>query len=198
MTSSGKHTKKHGSIKTVGVVYCGAGGLALGGHTAGLKVAWAIDRDPDAVSTFNRNIGGAVQIDVARIRWRDFPKVDVLVFGLPNQKLHTPHERKSPSLAGTLDVYQNAMDAINILNPKFFIASFDMGLTHFFRSSPNVNRSEAMLNRFRNLQYNVVHQITKFHDMGIPQIRMQVFVAGSHRNNLRYEFSVLRLSEHDP
>jgi len=45
-------------------LFCGAGGLSLGMAAAGFKSALASDKDADSVSTFQKNIGSAIEGDV--------------------------------------------------------------------------------------------------------------------------------------
>ena len=172
-----------------GAVYSGAGGMALGAHIAGLHVAWGIDNDPDCVATFNRNFGNAVYADIAGIRWQSLPEVDVLGFGLPFQKIHSEYERNSTSLADKFDIYQSVIDAVDALKPRYFLVAIDHGLTHFFRRGMYVTRWGNLMNRLtRRLPYDFDRKIILFHEMGVPQIRTQVFIAGWHKGELPYEF----------
>lgn len=45
-------------------LFCGAGGLSLGFHAAGLRTAFALDNDHDAVATYLKNVGDACIGDV--------------------------------------------------------------------------------------------------------------------------------------
>lgn len=64
-------------------LYSGAGGLDYGFEQAGFKIEWAIDNDPWAVQTYNRNLEPvAVCGDVLAVNPPDHLEPDV-VFGGP-------------------------------------------------------------------------------------------------------------------
>ena len=176
-------------MPTIGIAYSGAGGLALGAHKAGLEVVWGVDADADCAGTFNRNFGNAVHADIADIRWRSLPDADVLGFGLPFQKIHSEYQRGRMSRPGRLDIYQSIIDAVDALKPRYFLVAMDHALTHFFRRQRHVSTSGTLVKRLGSrMPYQLAHQIVLFHEMGVPQVRTQAFVAGWRNGESPYEF----------
>ena len=76
-----------GKLK-VAELFCGAGGLALGMHHAGLNTILATDWDADCIRTIQQNEIGwnASQGDVSALNLSEFSgKIDVLTGGFPCQ-----------------------------------------------------------------------------------------------------------------
>ena len=69
---------------TVGEIFSGAGGTALGAKQAGWRTLWAVDSDEWACRTFERNLGlTPVCADVRSIDWTAFERPDCIAFGYP-------------------------------------------------------------------------------------------------------------------
>jgi DNA (cytosine-5)-methyltransferase 1 len=67
-------------------LYCGAGGLSLGFTQEGYKIVKAIDIDPVAVETFNRNIANVAECkDIRGVNLEELPDVDGIIGGPPCQ-----------------------------------------------------------------------------------------------------------------
>lgn len=67
-------------------MFSGAGGLDLGLIDAGHEIIWANDNDPDAVATYQLNIGDHIVLaDIADVDIETIPDADVVVGGFPCQ-----------------------------------------------------------------------------------------------------------------
>lgn len=122
-------------------LFCGPGGLSLGLISASvtdddrkyeIKPVWANDIDEDSCVTYARNIHGGDRSNVvcAPIETIDFEKVssfDVLAFGFPCNDFSIVGEQKGfNGKYGPLYTY--GVKAINVRNPKWFIAENVSGL----------------------------------------------------------------------
>ena len=164
---------------TIGIIYSGAGGAALGAHMAGMKIVWGVDNNKDAIATFNKNITNGVLADVDEIEWEDLGYADTLFFAMPFQKINLKD----------LGIYQDAIDSIKFLRPQYFLVSFDTKLTYMFNDESSGRRGKALLRKFGSLtEYYVEKDIIKYHDFGVPQMRTQAFFAGTRIGNYPYSF----------
>jgi DNA (cytosine-5)-methyltransferase 1 len=67
-------------------LYCGAGGLSLGFVQEGFKIVKAIDIDPWAVETYNRNIANVAECrDIREVDPDELPDADGIIGGPPCQ-----------------------------------------------------------------------------------------------------------------
>lgn len=123
-------------------LFCGPGGLSLGAMLASVSdlneisysvtPIWANDIDLNTCKTYARNIHGGDKANVvcAPVETIDFSKVpsfDVLAFGFPCNDFSLVGEQKGfNGKYGPLYTY--GVKAINIHNPKWFIAENVSGL----------------------------------------------------------------------
>lgn len=122
-------------------LFCGPGGLSLGamsatvnfnGGTYNIKPIWANDIDQDTCKTYINNIhnGNPENVICDSVEDIDFKKVpffDVLAFGFPCNDFSVVGKQKGfDGKYGPL--YSYGVKAINIHNPKWFIAENVSGL----------------------------------------------------------------------
>lgn len=102
------------------------------GNVYSVKPIWANDIDEDTCKTYARNIhgGNSTNVICAPVETIDFEKVpsfDVLAFGFPCNDFSVVGEQKGFNCKyGPLYTY--GVDAINIHNPRWFIAENVSGL----------------------------------------------------------------------
>src|SRR3972149_10774629 len=122
-------------------LFSGPGGLALGAIRSfaenentiyGIKPVWANDYDADTCKTYVRNIHngnekGVVCAPVQEIDFEKVPKFDALAFGFPCNDFSVVGEQKGfDGKYGALYTY--GVKAIDVCNPKWFIAENVSGL----------------------------------------------------------------------
>lgn len=181
-------------------LFCGPGGLALGALRSfaqnkqfSLKIVpvWANDIDLDTCKTYARNIHdgeerGVVCAPVEEIDFEKVPKFDVLAFGFPCNDFSVVGEQKGfDGKFGPL--YSYGVKAINIHNPKWFIAENVSGLQ-------SANNGLAFKNILRDLEnagkgYILTPHLYKFEDYGVPQMRHRIVIVGI-RKDLGLKFKV--------
>jgi DNA (cytosine-5)-methyltransferase 1 len=182
-------------------LFCGPGGLAHGALTAfaynqkgeryGVQPVWANDIDSATCKTYARNVhaGDASCVTCGSVENIDFKKVkkfDALAFGFPCNDFSIIGEHKGfDGKYGPLYTY--GVKAINIHNPKWFIAENVSGLQ-------SANEGKAFRKILSGLQnagngYKVTVHLYKFEEYGVPQYRHRVVIVGIRRD-LGLEFKV--------
>lgn len=90
-------------VLKAGALFSGIGGFCLGFQKHGIKTAWAVENDPAAVATYQRNIpgvriisdkNGPASIVNVTVAGNKLEPVDVLHAGFPCQSFSAAGERK--------------------------------------------------------------------------------------------------------
>lgn len=163
----------NGSLFTVGELFCGAGGLALGLKRAGLDHLWGIDNDPWACATFKRNLGShIICADVREVDFSILPQPAGLAFGFPCNDFSVVGDRTGTRGAYGI-LYRQAVRALNEINPVWFIAENVPGLL-------SAEGGEQALQDFANAGpgYQVAVHLYRFEEYGVPQKRWRVVAVG--------------------
>lgn len=182
-------------------LFSGPGGLSLGitsaevldssGRKYKVEPVWANDIDEDSCKTYARNIhngdrSSVICSPVEKIVFGKVPKFDVLAFGFPCNDFSVVGEQKGfNGKYGPLYTY--GVKAINIHNPKWFIAENVSGL----QSANNGNAFEKILEDLETAGngYVLTPHLYKFEEYGVPQTRHRIVIIGI-RKDLRLEFKV--------
>lgn len=192
---------KKSKIFKLAELFCGPGGLSYGAMTASvsdkegnlykINPIWANDIDENTCKTYARNIhhGNLENVICAPVETIDFEKVpafDALAFGFPCNDYSVVGEQKGfDGKFGPLYTY--GVKAINIHNPKFFIAENVSGLQ-------SANDGKAFLKILSDLEnagtgYKLTPHLYKFEEYGVPQTRHRIVIIGV-RKDLDLEFRV--------
>lgn len=146
--------------------------MGLGLQAAGLRPTWAIDVDPHACATYERNLGAhAENARVEDVDLEALPAVDGLAFGFPcnDFSMIRGGTGKGGYFSG---LYTEAVRALNVNTPDWFIAEnvpgiLSMGGTEIMGSFANAGPG-----------YRVsVHEYA-FEQYGVPQARRRVIGVG--------------------
>lgn len=182
-------------------LFCGPGGLSLGalfsqvvdsdGNSFKIQPVWANDIDEDTCKTYARNIhtGDSSNVVCAPVETIDFEKVpnfDVLAFGFPCNDFSLVGEQKGfNGKYGPLYTY--GVKAINLHNPKWFIAENVSGL----QSANSGTAFSKILNDLENAGkgYHLTFHLYKFEEYGVPQTRHRIVIIGI-RNDLSLKFAI--------
>jgi DNA (cytosine-5)-methyltransferase 1 len=175
-------------------LFAGAGGLDLGVEQAGYQVIYAIENDPIAVETLNRNRTRFFQalpetepLDIKALDPRAVMQqlglrageVDLLVGGPPcvafsKSGFHLEYKRagRDPR-ASLLDDYLRFLQE---LMPAAFLMENVFGLAY-------QNQSAAFFKRLRTgirqLGYSISYAVLNAADYGVPQNRQRLFLIGA-------------------
>jgi DNA (cytosine-5)-methyltransferase 1 len=156
-------------------LFSGAGGLDLGLIKQGHEVIWANDIDPDAVETYQYNIGRHIVLaDIGELEDKELPKGDVVVGGFPCQGFSLANMKRTGSDARNT-LYLQFLRVIVQTQPKYFIAENVRGILSIEGGSAIVK----IVNDFAEAGYRVKYKLFNVADYGVPQSRMRVIIAGT-------------------
>ena len=180
--SASQTTKQRSVVYSLGELFCGAGGLALGAKLASkrnfsFRHSWVNDIDSDSCQTIAANL----KIPENRIHCRpvecldmsSLPKVDGVAFGFPCNDFSVVGERKGINgRYGSL--YRYCVQSLKVLQPTFFVAENVGGIA----SSGNRRDMEVVLSSFEAEGYETYPHLYKFEQYGVPQARHRVVIVG--------------------
>lgn len=188
-------------VFTMGELFCGAGGLALGaknarivttkGETLSIKHVWGNDLDEWACATYDKNIldGNSEQIinlPVQQLEIEKLPAIDGFAFGFPCNDYSIVGEQKG--LDGDFGpLYSYGVKVLNHHEPLWFVAENVGGLQ-------SANSGRAFKNILHDLAnagrgYDVTPHLYKFEDYGVPQTRHRIIMVGI-RSDLDVTFKI--------
>ena len=175
-------------------LFAGAGGLDLGVEKAGYRVVYAVENDPVAVSTLNRNrkrffrsLPAAVPLDITKLDPRAVMHeigvrpgdIDLMVGGPPcvafsKSGFHLEYKRagRDPR-AGLLGEYLRFLEAVK---PKAFLMENVFGLAYRNQAAPFFR---ALLEGIRQLGYSPQYEVLNAADYGVSQNRQRLFLIGA-------------------
>jgi DNA (cytosine-5)-methyltransferase 1 len=175
-------------------LFSGAGGLDLGVERAGYAVVFAVENDPTAVATLNRNrgryfpaLGEVTPLDITTLDPQQVMaglgvepgEIDLLVGGPPcvafsKSGFHLEYKRegKDPK-ASLLDDYLRFLEA---LQPKAYLLENVFGLAYRNQSAAFFKR---LCDGIKAAGYSLRHQVLNAADYGVPQNRQRLFVIGA-------------------
>ncbi len=186
----------------LGELFCGPGGMALGaklaadqvsskGETSSISHVWGVDRDPNAINTYNANeLGEGVECDAMAFAEahsgcdhktiKAFPKISALAFGFPCNNFSMVG--KQEGLAGSFgQLYKAGIAAINYSNPKWFIAENVSGI-HSANSGQAFGQIQRELESAGTHGYDLTVHLYKFEDYGVPQSRHRYIIVGIRKD----------------
>lgn len=169
-------------------LFAGCGGLDLGAEQSGMvRTVWAIDSDPWAARTYERNLGRHIWAD--DVRQVEFPEVpcDILLAGPPCQDFSSlwNHDGAKTDRG---NLFREVARFLDQRQPKAFILENVQGLL-------SANHGEAWLLVRHALRapsqflydgtgprYEVSAELVDFADLGVPQHRPRLIVMGVRRD----------------
>jgi DNA (cytosine-5)-methyltransferase 1 len=175
-------------------LFSGAGGLDLGVERAGYAVVFAVENDPTAVATLNRNraqyfpaLGEVAALDITTLDplrvmseiGVEPGEIDLLIGGPPcvafsKSGFHLEYKRegKDPK-ASLLDDYLRFLEA---LRPKAYLMENVFGLAYRNQSAPFFKR---LCDGIKAAGYSLRYRVLNAADYGVPQNRQRLFIIGS-------------------
>lgn len=167
-------------------LFCGAGIGAYGFKKAGYDIVFGIDNDPDAVKTYNLNIGNhAICEDIRKISAKDIPEHDLMIatpvckpFSVCGARRLTNDEKYGDLLAETLRLFLEC-------KPKalFFenVAGIAMG--------DSLQVFNEFIKQIESFGYHSYWKIVNSWYLGVPQERERVYMVAI-RDDVPYEFEI--------
>ena len=182
-----------GSRRAVSL-FSGAGGLDLGVERAGYSVIYAVENDPTAVATLNRNrprwypeLAEVTPLDITKLDPEDVlatlgaepGDIDLLVGGPPcvafsKSGFHLEYKREGRDPKA--DLLEYYLDYLKALQPKAFLMENVFGLAY-----RNQSRAffDALCDGIRGAEYSLTQGVLNAADYGVPQNRQRLFLIGT-------------------
>lgn len=157
-------------------LFSGAGGMTLGFTDSrfggGFESVWAVDHDPAAVETHNRNLGGhAVCADLEE--WlssgKPVPQADVVIGGPPCQGFSLLNKQRAGDVRRAL--WQPYMDVVEQSRARAFVIE---NVQELFRS-PEIDDIRA---RAHSMGFQTASAVLLAADYGAPQTRRRCVIVG--------------------
>jgi len=159
-------------------LFAGAGGLSLGLTWAGFESMGAIEFDPSAADTYDRNFGGHIHRDsngqphaIENVDFSEYVgRVDLLVGGPPCQGFSQLGKGLADDPRNRL--WREFMNAVAVVRPRAFL----------MENVPPLLRAEegrATLEVAASLGYDVTSGVLNANEYGVPQLRRRAFVFGT-------------------
>ena len=191
----------------LGELFCGPGGMAFGaglagehpmigkdGKEYGIRHAWGVDKDPDAIETYRVNVasrfgGEGICTDALEFVETMTPeqkKINALAFGFPCNDFSLVGDQTG--LGGKFgSLYQAGIRVIEQTNPLWFVAENVSGI----HSADRGKTFKKILNDLKNagMGYTITANLYKFEEYGIPQYRHRFIIVGI-RSDLGLKFKV--------
>jgi DNA (cytosine-5)-methyltransferase 1 len=184
---------------SLGELFCGPGGIALGAQAAAVEGSdirirhqWATDYDADTCKTYRNNIcphnpQSVIEADIRDLelpRLRDLGSIDGLAFGFPCNDFSMVGERLG--LKGKYGpLYTYGVDALNEFRPRWFVAENVGGL----RQANEAKAFTKILHDLEDTGYTLTPHLYKFEEYGVPQTRHRIIIVGI-RNDESLKFKV--------
>ena len=170
-------------MRTVSL-FSGCGGLDLGLIQAGFKIVVANDKMPEAVRTYERNIGkniilGDLREKETRKKIFDIAKpgnIDLVVGGPPCQGFSTLGDKLSCDPRNNL--FDSFADMVSILKPKYLLMENVKAMTTMYGGQ----FKDYVIQKFSDLGYDVSYVVLNAAEYGVPQNRERVFFFGTKEN----------------
>lgn len=157
-------------------LFSGAGGMDLGFIQAGFDIIWANDIIPEAIETYQNNIGKHIVYgDIRMINSNDIPDdPDVIIGGFPCQGFSIANTKRSMEDQRNF-LYKEMLRIIKDKNPKMFVAENVKGLLSMEKGKV----FEMIKKDFESLGYNVEARVLNAAEYGVPQQRERLVIIGN-------------------
>ena len=189
----------------MGELFCGTGGIACGAHRAvsddgekSIVHAWANDVDQDTCDTYIKNIcdGDSSSVHCGDVRDLDISSlgpIDAFAYGFPCNSFSNVGEHQGLENDKFGQLYTFGVEVLKQYQPKWFLAENVSGI----RSAGDGNHFKIILEDLADAGYELVTNMYKFEEYGIPQTRHRIIIVGI-RNDLSAQGIQFRVPSPDP
>ena len=189
----------------MGELFCGPGGIAYGAHRAvsddgekSIVHAWANDVDQDTCDTYIKNIcdGDSSSVHCGDVRDLDISSlgpIDAFAYGFPCNSFSNVGEHQGLENDKFGQLYTFGVEVLKQYQPKWFLAENVSGI----RSAGDGNHFKIILEDLADAGYELVTNMYKFEEYGIPQTRHRIIIVGI-RNDLSAQGIKFRVPSPDP
>lgn len=152
-------------------LFAGAGGLSLGFHLAdrGYVPVYAVEHEPAAAETFERNFGCEVYAGDIEDGPAYPDSIDVIIGGPPCQGFSPlGRDRDDVSRAQLNGLWKHFLDAVRVLQPKAFVIE---NVPQFQRSKQFAQLLDLLRDDTELRCYTAAYGVLNAADYGVPQRR---------------------------
>ena len=157
-------------------LFCGAGGLALGMHNAGINSKLLIDFDKDSIKTLqqNRPQWKSICASVSDINLGEFNnQIDIMAGGFPCQAFS--YAGKSLGFADTRGtLFYEYARLIDQVKPRLVIGENVKGLLNHDEG----RTLSVIVGELKNLGYRVAYKVMRAQFLDVPQKRERLIIFG--------------------
>ena len=157
-------------------LFSGCGGLDLGFEKAGFDVIWANEYDKNFWDTYRHNFPKTTLVtdSITKIKTEDIPDCDGIIGGPPCQSWSAIGSHRGIEDERGQLFLNDYVRIIKAKKPKFFVAENVPGMMYEKHSKAR----NQILNKLKNLGYNVSYQLLNTNDYNVPQTRKRVIMVG--------------------
>jgi DNA (cytosine-5)-methyltransferase 1 len=161
-------------------LFCGAGGLALGMHNAGIKSRLLVDFDKNSIRTLQQNRPEwksecASVLDIQLNEYED--KIDIMAGGFPCQAFS--YAGKSLGFADTRGtLFYEYARLIDQVKPRLVIGENVKGLLNHDEG----RTLSVIVSELENLGYKVAFKVLRAQFLDVPQKRERLIIFGVRRD----------------
>ncbi|TCM45369.1 DNA (cytosine-5)-methyltransferase 1 [Rhizobium sp. PP-F2F-G48] len=180
--SSGEAPSVMPSTRLRSIELCaGAGGQALGLHSAGFDAQVLFERDKDAVATLRQNdwLGEVVAADIKQVDFSRYKDVDLIAGGVPCPGHSNAGKRKGRD--DERDLFMEAVGIVGTVRPKAFFFENVKG----FNEKPNADYRAELHGMLTDLGYDSRVFAFTGADLGLPQLRPRIALIGFRDGRMR-------------
>lgn len=158
-------------------LFSGIGGFHQGASWAGGECVLASDIDIVANQTYKLNYGIEPKGDIYNIKSEDIPDFDLLCAGFPCQAFSQVGRRRGLDDERGILIFQ-VLRILKDKQPKAFILENVKGLL----SIQNGEVFNMIVEKLKDVGYNIYTKILEAKDYGTPQLRKRLFFVGIRKD----------------
>ena len=165
-------------------LFCGGGIGACGTKLAGYDIVQAIDNNKYAVATYNKNIGEhAINIDIRLVE--ELPYHDIMISSPVCKSFSFAGNCKDVNDEKYGDLSYHFLRLLEKNKPKAFVFENVKGMV----SKKHKTFFDDLVNRLRDIGYEISWKVVNTHNYGVPQLRERIFIVGVRNDiDLKFEF----------
>jgi DNA (cytosine-5)-methyltransferase 1 len=163
-------------------LFAGGGGMSLGALSSGIKIAYAVEFEPNAAETYRINHPETILIDrdIRSVTADDMPALNrtepLIVFGGPPcQGFSTSNQKTRHSKNPSNWLFLEYIRLVQELGPDWVVFENVRGLAETEKGT----FLTAIIGSFEKLGYKTSHFVLNAVDYGVPQRRGRLFIIGS-------------------
>lgn len=157
-------------------LFAGCGGLSLGFEAAGFRTI-GYEMNPDAASTYNRNLRGNCFVEKLTLE-SQYPNAQIIIGGPPCQPFSVGGNQNG--VQDSRNGFPFFIDAIKKIQPKVFMFENVRGLLY-----ANKWYLEIIIDELKSLGYKVEYKLLNAVKFGVPQNRERIFLVG-HKSEFSF------------